>query len=182
MGQLIFMFRNEIHHLSPTFGHPPLTSNMPPNECIMIVFSFPIELCHMSFDTIWLLSWFLSLNLISTIDYFISYEICHDFFELIEVYRGSFDFIWTLSRFFYSIWPMSWVIWFNLRFAISFKNLIEACLRSFNLISTLPQFLQVNWSPLSHLIWCIELINVYHKSFDLISTMPQSFLFDWTIS
>jgi hypothetical protein len=102
------MLMNEVQHLSPSFGHPLLTSNMPPNDYIVIVCSFPIEFYHISFDTIWVLSWFLSFNLTSTIDYFISFEICHNFFELIEVCRGSFDLIWTFSQLF----------WLNLTFVM----------------------------------------------------------------
>lgn len=101
LGQLLLMLKNEVQHFSPFFGHPLMTSNMPPNDYVVIVCSFPIELYDISFNTIWILSWFFSFNLTSTIYYFISFEICHDFFELIEVCCGSFDLIWALSRFFW---------------------------------------------------------------------------------
>jgi hypothetical protein len=52
MGQLFLLLKNEVQHLSPSFGHPLLTSDMPPNDYIVIVFSFPIEFYHISFDTI----------------------------------------------------------------------------------------------------------------------------------
>ncbi len=52
LGQLLFMLVNEVQHLSPSFGHPLLTSNMPPNDYIVIVCSSPIEFYHISFDII----------------------------------------------------------------------------------------------------------------------------------
>ncbi len=121
LEKLLLVFRNAILHPSPFFGCPLLTFDAFLGDSIVIVCSFLIKFYHRSFDTIWNFSWFLWFNLTLVMNYFISFEVWHSFFELIEVYHESFDLIWALPWFFNIEFDLlSQVIWFNLRFATIF--------------------------------------------------------------